>query len=55
MPPHYAAYDEPFLRWLDRWRPDVDYLSDAELRRAQEQHARGARTTSSSSRAITST
>jgi hypothetical protein len=35
VPPHYREYDEPFLRWLDRWGYTVDYLSDAELRRAQ--------------------
>ena len=35
VPPHYREYDEPFLRWLDHWNYAVDYLSDAELRRAQ--------------------
>jgi len=35
VPPHYGAYDEPFLRWLDHWGYAADYLSDAELRRAQ--------------------
>lgn len=33
VPGHYRKYDEPFLRWLERSRYAVDYLSDRELRR----------------------
>ncbi len=35
VPPHYREYDETFLRWLEHWHYAADYLSDAELRRAQ--------------------
>ncbi|MGN6430360.1 MAG: N,N-dimethylformamidase beta subunit family domain-containing protein [Gaiellaceae bacterium] len=33
-PPHFKYYEIPFLRWLSRNHPDVDIISDAELRRA---------------------
>ena len=36
IPPHYHAYDEPFLRWLAHRKYAVDFLSDAELRRAED-------------------
>jgi hypothetical protein len=32
--PHYKYYDEPFVRWLVANHPDVDYLADADLDRA---------------------
>ena len=32
-PPHYAHYDQPFLRWLYHTRRDVDYLTDSDLDR----------------------
>jgi hypothetical protein len=32
VPPHWAKYDAPFVRWLARTHRNVDYLSDAELR-----------------------
>jgi hypothetical protein len=32
VPPHWAHYDAPFVRWLVRMHPAVDYLSDADLR-----------------------
>jgi hypothetical protein len=32
VPPHWAHYDAPFLRWLVETHRKVDYLSDAELR-----------------------
>lgn len=35
VPPHFNGYDEPFLRWLERSRYGVDYLSDAELKAAR--------------------
>jgi hypothetical protein len=35
IPPHYHAYDEPFLRWLAHREYAVDFLSDAELRRVE--------------------
>ena len=31
-PPHYKYYEIPFLRWLAREHPDVDIISDAELK-----------------------
>lgn len=34
VPGHYRKYDEPFLRWLARKRYAVDFISDAELKRA---------------------
>ena len=34
VPPHYRRYDEAFLRWLDRRRYPVDFLSDRDLRGA---------------------
>ena len=42
VPPHYREYDEPYLRWLDRWGYDVDVLSDAELRRVSGNTLAGA-------------
>jgi len=33
-PPHFKYYEIPFLRWLDRSHPDVDIISDAEVRRS---------------------
>ncbi len=30
-PPHYRQYDQPFLRWLQTTRRQVDYLSDRDL------------------------
>src|SRR5690242_3375855 len=32
-PPHFKYYEIPFLRWLNRSHPDVDIISDAELKR----------------------
>jgi hypothetical protein len=32
VPPHWAHYDAPFVRWLVQTHRHVDYLSDAELR-----------------------
>jgi hypothetical protein len=31
VPPHFRAYDLPYLRWLDRHHKRVDYLSQADL------------------------
>jgi len=31
IPPRFRAYDLNFLRWLDRTRREVDYLSDTDL------------------------
>ena len=31
VPPHYRSYDLRFIRWLDRTRRQVDFLSQAEL------------------------
>lgn len=31
-PPHFKYYEIPFLRWLSRTHPDVDIISDAELK-----------------------
>jgi N,N-dimethylformamidase beta subunit-like, C-terminal len=31
-PPHFKYYEIPFLRWLNRSHPDVDIISDAELK-----------------------
>src|SRR5436190_14044938 len=31
-PPHFKYYEIPFLRWLSRNHPDVDIISDAELK-----------------------
>ncbi len=33
-PPHYKYYEIPFLRWLSHNHPDVDIISDAELKGA---------------------
>jgi hypothetical protein len=33
-PPHFKYYEIPFLRWLNRSHPDVDIISDAELKGA---------------------
>jgi N,N-dimethylformamidase beta subunit-like protein len=33
-PPHFKYYEIPFLRWLSRTHPDVDIISDAELKGA---------------------
>ena len=33
-PPHFKYYEIPFLRWLSRSHPDVDIISDAELKGA---------------------
>jgi hypothetical protein len=33
-PPHFKYYEIPFLRWLNRRHPDVDIISDAELKRS---------------------
>src|SRR6478672_3309061 len=33
-PPHFKYYEIPFLRWLSRTHPDVDIISDAELKAA---------------------
>jgi hypothetical protein len=33
-PPHFKYYEIPFLRWLSRSHPDVDIISDAELKSA---------------------
>jgi hypothetical protein len=35
VPPHWKQYDAPFVRWLTATHRAVDYLSDAELRRAR--------------------
>jgi hypothetical protein len=32
VPPHWKAYDAPFVRWLVQTHHDVDFLSDADLR-----------------------
>ena len=32
VPPHWKKYDAPFVRWVVHTHPDVDFLSDAELR-----------------------
>jgi N,N-dimethylformamidase beta subunit-like protein len=32
VPPHWKAYDAPFIRWITHSPWKVDYLSDAELR-----------------------
>jgi hypothetical protein len=32
VPPHWEKYDAPFVRWVVRTHPNVDFLSDAELR-----------------------
>jgi hypothetical protein len=31
-PPHFKYYEIPFLRWLNQHHPDVDIISDAELK-----------------------
>jgi hypothetical protein len=36
VPPHWQQYDAPFVRWLAASGRDVDYLSDAELRRVRD-------------------
>src|SRR4051812_3368394 len=33
-PPHFKYYEIPFLRWLNRSHPNVDIISDAELKGA---------------------
>jgi hypothetical protein len=33
-PPHFKYYEIPFLRWLSRTHPDVDIISDRELKGA---------------------
>jgi hypothetical protein len=33
VPPHWKHYEAPFVRWLVNTGRDVDYLTDAELRR----------------------
>jgi hypothetical protein len=33
-PPHFKYYEIPFLRWLNSSHPDVDIISDAELKGA---------------------
>lgn len=35
VPPHWAHYDAPFVRWLAHHGWHVDFLSDAELRNVQ--------------------
>ncbi|MGZ4403676.1 MAG: N,N-dimethylformamidase beta subunit family domain-containing protein [Gaiellaceae bacterium] len=32
VPPHWKQYDAPFVRWIVHTHPDVDVISDAELR-----------------------
>ena len=32
VPPHWEKYDAPFVRWIVQKHPEVDFLSDAELR-----------------------
>jgi hypothetical protein len=36
VPPHWNRYDAPFVRWLVQTHRDVDYLSDAELRKVED-------------------
>ena len=36
VPPHWKQYDAPFVRWLVQTHRNVDYLSDAELRRVRD-------------------
>ena len=36
VPPHWKRYDAPFVRWLTSTHRDVDFLSDAELRRVRD-------------------
>jgi hypothetical protein len=35
VPPHFAAYDLPFLRWLVRTHKHVDFLTDDDLARVR--------------------
>jgi hypothetical protein len=39
VPPHWKYYEAPFVRWLVNTGRDVDYLTDAELRRVHNGRA----------------
>jgi len=36
VPPHWKQYDAPFVRWIVHTHPQVDFISDAELRAVRD-------------------